>query len=63
MQNLGEEFMSENTSAQEFQRTVAAKRIQRVWRLEFRNALSQGFALECLKPDVGVRSAYVKSVR
>jgi hypothetical protein len=43
--------------------TVAATRLQRVWRSTFAHLLTKHFAVELLKPGVGVTTEYVKSIR
>lgn len=43
--------------------TVAAMRLQRVWRSTFAHLLTKHFAVELLKPGVGVTIEYVKSIR
>ena len=42
---------------------MAATRLQRVWRSTFAHLLTRQFAVELLKPEVGVSIEYIKSIR
>ena len=49
--------------ALDYQRVRAARKLQRIWRTVFKHARSQVYAIECMKPGVGVPAEYIKSIR